>query len=89
MRRVTDLGRHRGALRVDGVGELAQTGQRLGSALGTAVAVGVLFALLQRGYATAGAVALGVCAGIIVACALLALVDVLRARRDGDALGLD
>lgn len=75
--------------RAGGASALLQTGQRLGSALGTGVAVGVLFALLQRGYATAGALALGVCAVIIGACALLALVDVLRARRDGSVLGLD
>lgn len=75
--------------RAGGASALIQTGQRLGSALGTGVAVGVLFALLPLGYPGAGASALALCAGMVGLSAAVALVDVLRTWRGGGDLSFD
>ena len=74
---------HVDPVRAGGASAVIQTGQRLGSALGTGMAVGVLFAVLSSGYDTAGGLALTVSAGFLVACAVMALIDVLRSPSTG------
>lgn len=71
-------------IRAGGASALIQTTQRLGAALGTGMAVGVLFALLDRGYSAAGAWALAVSVGFMLTCGALALSDVILTRRRGE-----
>lgn len=73
-----------------GASALIQTSQRLGSALGTGAAVGVLFAMLGSGYGTAGAAGLAVSAVFLLGCAALALTDVVRTgKRGGESAFID
>lgn len=72
--------RHVSPLRAGGAAALQQTGQRVGSAAGTAAAMGVLLAVLDLGHDVAGSLALGLSGAFVAASAVVAVTDVVRHR---------